>query len=123
VAFVDAHRNDDSGGLRWGVEPICRTLQIAPSTYYDAKRRPPSTRALRDAGLGPQLRALWERNYSVYGRRKLTAAARRAGMSVGRDQVARLMRDQGISGAGRSAKRFHDPSRPGRHPAHRPAEP
>jgi hypothetical protein len=67
----------DSGGLRWGVEPICSVLEIAPSTYYDAKHRPPSARAVRDAELGPQLKALWERNYSVYGRRKLTTAQSR----------------------------------------------
>ena len=96
----------ESGGLRWGVEPICHSLEIAPSTYYDARSRPPSARAVRDAELGPQLGALWERNYSVYGRRKLTEAARRAGIEVGRDQVARLMRVQGIRGASRAKKRF-----------------
>ena len=56
--------------------------------------------------LGPQLEALWEKNYSVYGRRKLTKAARRAGLEVGRDQVARLMRVAGIRGASRAKKRF-----------------
>ncbi len=106
MAFIDAHRTRKSGGLRWGVEPICRTLQIAPSTYYDAKGRPPSARALRDAELGPKLKVLWQRNYSVYGRRKLTVAARKAGINIGRDQVARLMRAQDIRGASRSKKRF-----------------
>lgn len=106
VAFIDAHRSRDSGGLRWGVEPICTVLEIAPSTYYDAKSRPPSARAVRDAELRPQLRALWEKNYSVYGRRKLTRAAKKAGLEVGRDQVARLMRAEGIRGASRSKKRF-----------------
>lgn len=95
-----------SGGLRWGVEPICHALEIAPSTYWSAKTRPPSPRAVRDAELSPQLRTLWERNYSVYGRRKLTKAARKNGLDVGRDQVARLMREQGIRGASRSKKRF-----------------
>jgi len=106
VAFIDAHRTKESGGLRWGVEPICHVLEIAPSTYYDAKSRPPSARAVRDAELGPMLRILWERNYSVYGRRKLTKAARRAGLDVGRDQVERLMRAGGIRGASRAKKRF-----------------
>ena len=101
-----------SGGLRWGVEPICTTLEIAPSTYYDAKKRPPSARAVRDAELRPALRDLWERNYSVYGRRKLTKAAGRAGLDVGRDQVARLMRAEGIRGASRSKKRFTTRSDP-----------
>lgn len=52
------------------------------------------------------MRAIWERNYSVYGRRKLTKSARKAGLDVGRDQVARLMRAEGIRGASRSRKRF-----------------
>lgn len=95
-----------SGELRWGVEPICEQLQVAPSTYYDATTRPPSARAVRDAELRPRLRALWERNYSVYGRRKLTKAARKAGLDLGRDQVARLMRAEGIRGASRAKKRF-----------------
>jgi len=81
-------------------------LEIAPSTYYDAKSRPLSARAVRDAVLIPLLLALWKRNYSVYGRRKLTKAARKAGHDVGRDQVARLMRVAGIRGASRSKKRF-----------------
>jgi len=50
--------------------------------------------------------ALFVANYSVYGRRKLTKAARRAGIDVGRDQVARLMRREGIRGASRARKRF-----------------
>jgi putative transposase len=106
VTFIDAHRDRESGGRRWGVEPICAELQVAPSTYYDAKSRPPSARATRDADLGPKLGELWQRNYSVYGRRKLTKAAQRAGIDVGRDQVARLMAQQGIRGASRAKKPF-----------------
>jgi transposase InsO family protein len=87
-------------------------LEIAPSTYYDAKTRPPSARAVRDAELAPTLTALWKRNYSVYGRRKLTKAARRAGLDVGRDRVARLMRAEGIRGASRAKKRFTTHSDP-----------
>jgi putative transposase len=81
-------------------------LGIAPSTYYSAKARPPSARSLADAVLMPLLLALWVRNYSVYGRRKLTTAARKAGHDLGRDQVARLMRQLGIRGASRARKRF-----------------
>lgn len=81
-------------------------LEIAPSTYYSAKGRPPSARAISDAALMPILLALWIRNYSVYGRRKLTKAARKAGHDVGRDQVARLMRQLDIRGATRAVKRF-----------------
>jgi transposase InsO family protein len=88
-------------------------LEIAPSTYYDAKSRPPSARAVRDAVIMPLLLALWVRNYSVYGRRKLTKAARKAGLDVGRDQVARLMRELGIRGASRARKRFTTRSDPG----------
>lgn len=106
VEFIDAHRDNCSGGLRWGIEPICHALEIAPSTYWSAKGRPPCARARRDAQLGPRLEALWEKNYSVYGRRKLTRAARKAGIDVGRDQVARLMRANGLRGASRAKKRF-----------------
>ena len=95
-----------SGGLRWGVEPICRVLEIAPTTYWSAKVRPPCARVLRDREIGPKIEALWKKNYSVYGRRKLAKAARKAGLDIGRDQVARLMRAHGIRGASRARKRF-----------------
>ncbi len=77
---------------------------MAPSSYYAAKSRPLSARAQRDDVLTPALRALWEANYRVYGARKLWKAARRAGLDVGRDQVARLMRATGIEGARRSKR-------------------
>jgi putative transposase len=77
---------------------------VAPSTYYAAKVRKPSARATRDAALGPQLGALWEANYRVYGARKLWKCARRAGIEIGRDQVARLMRATGIEGARRTKR-------------------
>lgn len=77
---------------------------MAVSTYYAARTRPPSARAVRDAELGPMLRALWDDNYRVYGARKLWKAARRAGHDVGRDQVARLMRGLGIQGAVRTKR-------------------
>lgn len=85
----------------WGVEPICAVLQVAPSTYYAARRRPPSARAVRDAVLMPILLALWQANYRVYGARKLAKAARRAGHDIGRDQTARLMRLMAIRGVNR----------------------
>lgn len=81
-------------------------LQVAPSTYWSAKSRPLSARAISDAVLAPLLLALFVANYSVYGRRKLHKAARRDGMEVGRDQVARLMRVLGIEGATRARKRY-----------------
>ncbi len=87
-------------------------MEIAPSTYWSAKTRPPSARSLSDAILAPLLLALFVANYSVYGRRKLTKAARRAGIDVGRDQVARLMAREGIRGASRATKRFTTRSDP-----------
>ena len=106
VTFIDVPRNNESGGRRWGVEPICEQLAVAPSTYYDVKSRPASARDVRDAELGPQLEALGKRNHSVYGRRKLTKAAKRRDLDVGRDQVERLMKRQGIRGASRAKRRF-----------------
>ena len=79
-------------------------MQVAPSTYYANKARPPSARACRDAVIGPALRQLWEDNYRVYGARKLWKAARRAGHDVGRDQVARHMWAAGIAGTRRGKR-------------------
>ena len=98
VRFIDESRAE------FGVEPVCAALQVAPSTYWSAKRRPPSPRSKRDAALMPVLLALWQANYSVYGARKLWIAARRAGHDIGRDQVARLMGRLGIRGAKRTKK-------------------
>lgn len=95
VRFIDANRAE------FGVEPICRVLQVAPSTYYAARARPQSARAVRDAVLKVTLLALWRANYEVYGVRKLWKAMLRDGHTVGRDQVARLMRELGIAGARR----------------------
>jgi putative transposase len=98
VKFIDDNRDE------LGVEPICTVLQVAPSTYYSAKTRPLSARAIRDAVLKVSLLALWSANYEVYGVRKLWKALARSGEHVGRDQVARLMRDLGIQGARRGRK-------------------
>jgi putative transposase len=98
VNYIDTHKDE------FGIEPICSTLQLAPSTYYAAKIRPPSARAQRDAVLEPALLELWIDNYRVYGARNLWKAARRAEHDVGRDQVARLMRQLQIRGVNRSKK-------------------
>jgi putative transposase len=102
VGFVDEHRE------KLGVEPICSALQVAPSSYYAAKRREtaPSARARRDALLLPILLALWVANRKVYGAQKLWKAARRAGHDIGRDQVVRLMRQLGIEGVSRQRKKI-----------------
>ena len=97
--YIDQYRD------RFGVEPICRGLQIAPSSYYAAKRRQPPARAVSDAELAPKVLRAWKDNYQVYGARKLWKQLRREGETVGRDRVARLMRTLGIAGAVRGAQR------------------
>ena len=101
VAFVDEHRE-------LGVESICTALQVAPSSYYAAKKRliEPSARAVRDAIMMPILLALWVANRKVYGAQKLWKAARRAGHDIGRDQVVRLMRALEIEGVSRQRKKI-----------------
>ena len=77
---------------------------MAPSTYYAAKSRPLSARAQRDATLLVVLAAMHAANFSVYGARKMWKAMMRAGHDVGRDQVARLMREAGLRGVRRSKR-------------------
>ncbi len=100
VTFIDQHKHE------FGVEPICRTLtaagtQIAPSTYYAFKTRPPSKRALRDAELLVDIRRVHAKNFGVYGAKKLHAQLRREGVSVARCTVERLMRAEGLRGISR----------------------
>jgi putative transposase len=82
-------------------------LQVAPSTYYAAKKREvePSARATRDAVMSQILMELWVTNRKVYGVHKLWKAARRAGHDIGRDQVARLMRAMNIEGVSRQRRK------------------
>jgi len=98
VNYIDTHRSE------FGVEPICRVLQVAPSTYYAAKSRLPSARAIRDGLMMPILLALWNANFKVYGAHKLWKAACRGGHDIGRDQVARLMKTIGIEGVRRGRR-------------------
>jgi putative transposase len=81
---------------------------VAPSTYYAFKRRLdcPSARTVRDAVMIQVLMALWITNRKVYGADKLWKAARRAGVDIGRDQTARLMRSAGLVGVTRRRKVF-----------------
>ena len=97
--YIDAHRD------RFGVEPICRTLQVAPSSYYAARRRQPSARAVSDAELGPKVLKVFNDNYRVYGVRKIWRQLHREGIVVGRDRVARLMHTLGITGVVRGKTR------------------
>lgn len=97
IAFVDDYRDVH------GVEPICRLLPIAPSTYFEhvARRRDPSqlpARAKRDAALRPKIRRVWDENYQVYGARKVWRQLRREGLEVARCTVGRLMRAMGLRG-------------------------
>lgn len=99
--MIDAHRED------FGVEPICRTLGVAPSTYYAVKtrQRTPSARAQRDAQLLDRIRAVHQENYGVYGARKVWWTLRREGIEVARCTVERLMAADGLQGATRGKKR------------------
>jgi putative transposase len=101
IRFIDANRERRSGGLVWGIEPICRVLQIAPSTYHAAKCRPPSARRLRDAELRPEILRVWEQNLSVYGADKVWDQLNKDGIRVARCTVERLMRDMGLQGCRR----------------------
>jgi putative transposase len=97
--YIDGHRD------RFGVEPICRTLQVAPSSYYAARSRQPSARARSDAELGPKVLKVFNDNYRVYGACKVWRQLHREGVRVGRDRVARLMRSLGIAGVVRGKTR------------------
>ncbi len=97
IAFVDDHH-----GVH-GVEPICRLLPIAPSTYFEhvARRRNSAklpARAKRDAELQPHIQRVWQENFQVYGVRKVWRQLRREGIAVARCTVGRLMRAMGLRG-------------------------
>ena len=101
VDYIDAHRH------LHGVEPICRVLteagtQIAPSTYYAAKQRPPSARSVSDAATTGLIKKVHAENYGVYGVRKVHAQLNRQGHHVARCTVARLMRSAGLRGISRA---------------------
>ena len=97
IAFIDDHRGTH------GVEPICRVLPIAPSTYHDhaARRRDPtklSARAQRDVALKPEIARVFADNFEVYGARKVWRQMVREGFGVARCTVERLMSDLGLHG-------------------------
>jgi putative transposase len=98
IAYIGANKD------RFGVEPICAHLPIAPSTYYAARCRPPSHRAITDAWLTAEITRVFEANYSVYGGRKIWHQLRREGVEVGRDRIWRLMREAGIQGVRRGKR-------------------
>jgi len=101
--FIDAER------AAYGVEPICRVLPIAPSTYDEIKAREADSsrgpaRVGRDAQWREPIRRVWEANFRVYGVRKVWRPLRREGFAVARCTVARLMRELGLSGVVRGRR-------------------
>jgi transposase InsO family protein len=100
IAFIDDHREV------YGVEPICRVLPIAPSTYHvhAARRIDPArapTRVRRDAELCEKIGRIFDENFGVYGARKVWHQLRREGETVARCTVERLMRALGLQGVRR----------------------
>jgi putative transposase len=83
---------------KFGVEPMCACLPIAPSTYYAAISRSPSARAVSDEKLSPQIKRIYDANYQVYGPRKVWRELKRQGFVVARCTVERLMRRAGLRG-------------------------
>jgi len=97
IAIIDEHRE------AYGVEPICKVLPIAPSTYYShvAKRVDPeklSARAKRDLVLKPEIARVFADNFEVYGVRKVWRQLQREGINVARCTVERLMQSMGLQG-------------------------
>ena len=96
--FIDEHRG------RFGVEPICRTLDVSASAYYQRATGRCSARAVGDERLLERIERLHTANYHCYGYRRTWLALKREGVAVGRDRVKRLMRANGIQGAKRRGK-------------------
>jgi putative transposase len=99
IAYIDANRD------RFGVEPICQLLPIAPSTYHAARHRPPSARRRRDTELKAEIRRVHAEHFGVYGARKLWRQLHREGIAVARCTVERLMRELGLQGVRRGKPR------------------
>ena len=93
IRYIDEHRE------KFGVEPICQVLEIALSTYYEARSRSASSRRLRDAELKVEIERMHKENFEVYGIEKVWRQLNREAIAVGRERVARLMREIGLEGA------------------------
>ena len=96
IAFIDANRD------RFGVEPICRVLPIAPSTYHAASHRPSSARAVRDGELKTEIARVHAEHFGVYGARKVWRQLHREGIGVARCTIERLMGELGLEGVRRA---------------------
>jgi putative transposase len=98
IRFIEEHRG------RFGVEPICRTLDVSASAHYQRSSGQRSLRRIEDERLLGRIRELHAANYCAYGARRMWKALRREGEAVGRGRVERLMRGEGIQGAKRRGK-------------------
>ncbi len=112
--FIDEQR------ARFGVEPICTTLGVSASAYYQRATGHRSQRAVADERLLDLIRELHARNYYAYGSWRMWKALGRSGEQVGRGQVERLMRRHGIQGAKRRGKPWRTTRPDGN--AYRPAD-
>lgn len=92
MKYIAAHKE------HYGIEPICRELQVAPSTFYAAASRPPSARQIYDKGLKVEIVRVHKENFNVYGAWKVWRQLNRKGIPVGRDRIARLMPEVGLVG-------------------------
>ena len=99
TAFVEEQKE------RFGVEPICTALQVAPSTYNACKTRPQSARRRRDEALKPEILRVHKDNFGVYGARKLWRQLNREGVPVARCTVERLMKELQLAGVRRGKRR------------------
>jgi putative transposase len=97
-AFIEQHRQ------RFGVEPICRVLGVSASAFYHRATGQRSARVVEDERLLGLIERVHAANYDAYGYRRTWKALRRAGETVGRDHVRRLMGAHGIQGAKRRGK-------------------
>ena len=97
-AFIEENR------ARFGVEPICRTLDVSASAYYKRATGERSARSREDERLLELIKTTHAANYFAYGYRKMWKALLRAGESAPRCQIQRLMRANGIQGAKRRGK-------------------
>jgi hypothetical protein len=102
--FIEEHRD------RFGVEPICNTLEVSACAYYERAKGVRPARSLEDERLSARIAEIHEANYCAYGYRRMWIALQRAGEEVGRGRVARLMREAGSkapSGVARPGAQQH----------------
>jgi transposase InsO family protein len=104
IAFIDAHKD------QYGIEPMCKQLPIAVSTYYERKERASdpdrqSNRTLRDRYLKAEIQRVWDENLQVYGAKKVWRQLKREGYRVARCTVERLMKQLGIQGVRRGGSK------------------